>query len=93
MSCVTDIVFVSCGMGVKDRFQNIFIDKYDRYKDPWIPQPAEDGGNKVSGALVFHLGVNYANVELLEALRNEPWPPGTVLWINPEDGDLEIKTW
>lgn len=98
MSLVTDVVFVT-PTWVKQgeagkRFQELFATLYTRYTNRWIPQPAEDGGTKVSGATVFHLGVNYMDTELKEALIAGPWPKGTVLYIDEDDSDYpEVHTW
>lgn len=98
MGYVTDIVFITPSFSYKhkatERFQELFRLYYTRYKDPYIPSPVEDNGTKASMIVVFHLGVNYADFELLEALRNEPWPAGSVLYIDGENDDSPvIKTW
>jgi hypothetical protein len=98
MSLVTDVVFVTPKYAdrgtAKERFQELFRTLYTRYEDRWIPQPAGDGGTKASGAVVFHLGVNYLDGELKEALVAGPWPKGTVLYIDEEDSDHpEVHTW
>lgn len=98
MSVVTDVVFVTSkyvksGAAIK-RFQELYATLYTRYGLGQEIDPVEDNGTKSSGIAVFHLGINYMDYELLEALRNEPWPKGTVLYVGEEDSDgPEIKTW
>jgi hypothetical protein len=100
MSVVTDVVFITpkyVKLGeAQKRFQELFRTCYTRYADSggFVPEPVEDMGTKVSGTCVFHLGVNYMDYELLEALRIGPWPRGTVLYIDEEDSDHpEVHTW
>jgi hypothetical protein len=95
MSLVTDIVFITpFHEGGKERFQEIFLEKYTHLKG-YRPPYQEDSGPKVTGLAVFHLGVNYADAELIEALRNEKFPDGSVLYVDEFElrGSLWMKAW
>lgn len=97
MSHVTDVIFITpkhLGNG-QERFEVLFKEHYTRYgPGTECPPPIEENFGRVSGTVVFHMAVNYADWEWLEAIRNEPWPKGTVLYM---DGDgheeTEVKTW
>jgi hypothetical protein len=97
MSHVTDVVFITPKYlsKARERFEELYRKHYTRYgAGLQCPPPMEDNGTKVTGVVVFFMGVNYADWEWMEAIRNEPWPKGTVLYM---DGDgheeTEIKTW
>lgn len=86
MSVVTDVVFVTEYHSEAEQFQQLVRTLYTHYSDPpYIPHPVEGSGPKVSGAIVFHHGFNYMDQELREALREHPWRPGTVLWMQGEE--------
>lgn len=106
MSSVTDLVLIipaSAWRGHADqidlcvperavavRFADLF-ESFPRSPD-FSPVPVQDNGTKNSGATVFHLGVNHMATGFVEALRAEPWPPGTVLYLQHEDDDEPAVT-
>lgn len=77
MSVATDIVFVTDGHSVAGRFATI------ARQHGIEAERAEACGPNASGTAVFHLCVDYA-AGFIVALRAEPWPDATVLWINEE---------
>ena len=85
MSVVTDVVFVASYREDADRFAAIASEHY--WNGEHTPTPQEDDGPKVSGAIVFNFGFNYASDELIAALRAEQWKDHTVLWIYYESND------
>lgn len=93
MSVVTDVVFVTPDRAAGARFAEIFESfTHGRRDSPGVAVPVEDNGTKISGTVVFHMGVNYLNYEFLDALSAEPWPAGTVLYVYGEDDDAPRVT-
>jgi hypothetical protein len=84
VSVVTDVVFVCSDQVIAERYQEIVHTLYTRMED-YTPYPVTDNGPAISGVIVFHNGYNYADSALLHALRTEPWPPETMLWIEGEN--------
>lgn len=92
MSVVDNIVFVTAYPSDAEKFVQICKEKYrDRGDEPGYEfQPSaevkelDDNGNKCAPLTVFHLGLNYLNQELIEALEAEKWHTGTLLYIGGE---------
>lgn len=88
MSYVTTVLLATQWSGpAARRFEQIVREKYDRYDTPYEVTPTEQDGPKYGPGEVYYYGFNYAGPDLLDALRTEPWPDDTVLWIYGEDHD------
>lgn len=92
MSVVDNIVFITGYPTDGEKFVQICKEKYrDRGGEPGYefqpsvePKELEDHGNKGAPMYVFHLGLNYLNQELIDALEAERWHTGTLLYIGGE---------
>lgn len=84
MSYVTDLVMLFPGLSDAKRFEQL----YEGHTGGDItPVRKEVGGTKIPLVDVYVAGLNYVNLDLLDALEREPWRPGTVLYYHPEADD------
>ena len=60
------------------------VDTGYEFQPSLAPKKLDDNGNKAAPLTVFHLGLNYLNPELVEALEAEKWHTGTLLYIGGE---------
>lgn len=81
MSYVTGITFITDHSDDIHRFEYLIATLYTRYGLGYEVHPVESGGSKYPTQDVFHLGLNYADGDLVEALRAEPWNGLTVLYL------------
>lgn len=84
MSLVTTVLFATSSYEAAGRFEELVGDGYTRYERPYEIKPTEQDGPKYGPGEVYYHGFNHIDQELLDALRSEPWPPDTVLWIYEE---------
>ena len=81
MSYVTGVTFITDHSDDVDRFAHLVATLYTRYGVGYEVRAVESGGSKYPTQDVFHLGLNYADQELIDALRAEPWKGLTVLYL------------
>lgn len=91
MSYVTTVLFATSWPHVAERFEAIVSAGYTRYGTPYEIKPTEQDGPKCGPGTVYYHGFNYIDWDLLESLRNEPWPLDTILWIYGEDAEPGIQ--
>jgi hypothetical protein len=95
MSVVTDLVFVTPSFDAAKQFADMFeARRHGRHDTSWRPVEVESNGSKFSGTHVFHMGVNYIDLDLVTELRGHPWPDGTVLYTLDECHHTpDVTTW
>lgn len=89
MSVVTDVtVILGCGEH-EDRARLVALFREHEGIDA---APVDTQGSKVPGVETYAFGLNYAKIELLDALIEGPWEDGTVVFIDSEsDASPRIK--
>lgn len=95
MSLITDVVFVTPDRAAGARFSEIFESLKHGRRDTWESAvPVECNGTKISGTTVFHMGVNYLNLDFAALVEAEKFPAGTVLYVYHEEADEpEVTVW
>lgn len=100
MSYVTDLVFVYPADADDWRetddqngpYCEAFEDMFARHH--YAVRPTEEGPGKPSGTAVYHVGVNYLRQELIDEIRRQSWPDGTVLYLFDEHDDSpKVTVW
>ena len=90
VSYVTAVVAILNYPTLRDRRR--FEELVQRYAG-FTPEPVAPSGPNFTGLEVYHLGLDFAAPELIEALTIGPWPRGSTLRIEPEDGDVTEVRW
>lgn len=90
MSYVTAVVAVLANPTRDDRQR--FEDLVQRYAE-FTPEAVDPQGPNFTGLAVYHLGLDFADPALIEALMVGPWPHGSTLRIESEDDDAVAVRW
>ena len=81
MSVVTSITFITSSPEDVHRFQEIIATEYTRFGFGYQVTPVTAQGTKEPVSEVFQLGLNYADQDLINALRSAKWEDHTVLYL------------
>jgi hypothetical protein len=79
VSYLTEVTVILTDWRQKHVFEDL-VEKHEGFR----PEPVETWGPNATGSYVYVLGLDYAKPELIDALTEDRWSGGTVVWIEDE---------